>query len=438
MSGIYRYKTEPLQAWTKAKEIRDNYYREYAEAKQNGKLRWSGSGITLCALVKGFGDDIVRITGEPYGASIGANPKFALECQEATENKGYARDMCAYLRNYWGSMWIDKYAFGGPFPKPDFLYTSMFCCMQAKWYQRVAEEENIPYHANDFAMGKVADTLDKEWRVEYVANQCYDSIEWLEKTIGRKCDEEKVIKAIYDECRATSLWSKICMLNKARPAPLDEKSMYSLYVLTILDKSSPVIADFLEELLAEVQYRVDNQIAAVPTERCRIMHDSQPPWSFLKLFRYMEKFGVVSVGSYYTFCLGAAWDFIDGHMVPAKTPQEQGIQFKNLEEAIRFYADWNVRKRPIVESMHAAQPKIDYTLSIAKDWNADGAIMHFNRGCEGISLNCAEVRGALVKAGYPVMVYEGNHADDREFDANAAMSRLEAFMERLNLKKLVD
>ena len=48
--------------------------------------------------------------------------------------------------------------------------------------------------------------------------------------------------------------------------------------------------------------RVARGIAAVPNEKCRMMSDTQPPWSFLKIFRYLETYGAVSIGSLYT-CL---------------------------------------------------------------------------------------------------------------------------------------
>ncbi len=84
--------------------------------------------------------------------------------------------------------------------------------------------------------------------------------------------------------------------------------MFSLYVLGTLEKHSKEVADFYEELLDEVKYRVENQIAAVKHERCRLMSDTQPPWGFLKVFRYLEKFGAVSIGSLYTFGLIGVWE----------------------------------------------------------------------------------------------------------------------------------
>ena len=89
-----------------------------------------------------LGDDVYSLTSEPYGASLAHNIKLSLECLEAAEKNGYSRDLCSYMRNYWGSILIDKYAFGGSFPKPDFIWQDHICCSHAKWYQTVSELEN--------------------------------------------------------------------------------------------------------------------------------------------------------------------------------------------------------------------------------------------------------------------------------------------------------
>ena len=49
-----------------------------------------------------------------------------------------------------------------------------------------------------------------------------------------------------------------------------------------------------------------------------------------------------------------------------------------------------------------------------------------------------ENRLALLKAGYPVVTYEGNMADPREFDEVQALDRIEAFLQSLGLQKLED
>jgi len=334
------------------------------------------------------------------------------------------------MRNYWGSVILDEYAFGGKFPKPDFMWQDHICCSHAKWYQVASElEGGIPTFCIDVAVGPYMDVTKN--RLEYVVNQMHDGIEWLEKTTGRKYDDEKLIEAVHNECRSTSLWAEICELNKAVPAPLDEKSMYSLYVLGTLEKHSKVVADFYQELLDEVKYRVENQIAAVKHERCRLMSDTQPPWGFLKIFRYLEKFGAVSVGSLYTFGLIGVWeDKEDGTWGPRTTPQQKGIKIENRDQALRILADWNLSK-PEWQHFYSPHLKSDMMARIAKEWKLDGIMLHYNRGCEGLSVGIAENRLALIEQGFPVMTFEGNMGDEREFDEAQTVSRIDSFMETL-------
>jgi len=434
MSDKNLYKTEPLKCWNKAKELREKYYKDYAEAKEKGGLRWAGGAWTLGAVPEGLGRDVYCLTSEPYAASIAFNKEFSLQCMEATEKAGFARDLCSYMRNYWGSVILNKYAFGGEFPKPDFIWQDHICCSHAKWYQVVSDlEGGIPSFTIDVSVGPYNELTES--RLNFVVGQMLDGIDWLEKTTGRKYDDELLIEAVNHECRSTSTWAEVCVLNKAVPAPLDEKSMYSLYVLGTLMKHKKECADFYEELRDEVKYRVDNQIAAIPNERCRLMSDTQPPWGFLSIFRYLEKFGAVSIGSLYTFGLIGIWEVKeDGTWGPRTTPEQKGITIKNREEALRIYADWNLSK-PEWQHFYSPHLKSEMMIRIGKEWKLDGIMLHYNRGCEGLSLGIAENRLALIEAGFPVMTFEGNMGDEREFDETRTRARIDSFMETLNLRR---
>ena len=259
-----KYPSEPLKLWKKAKELREQYYLNYARAKDKGGLRWSGSAWALDALPAGLGEDVYSLTGEPYAAAVSHDRKFAKECMDAAESYGFARDLCSYMRIYWGGMHLDKYLFGGKFPKPDFIFQSQICCSHSKWYQHVAVAEQVPQFYVDVGVGPYKDLTDA--RLDYVVGQLNEGIEFLEKSTGRKFNDELFIKAVKNEMRSTSRWADICALNKVKPAPLDEKTMYSLYVLATLSKSSQWCADFYDELYEEVKDRVARGIAAVPND----------------------------------------------------------------------------------------------------------------------------------------------------------------------------
>ncbi len=437
-----KYKTKGLDCWGKAKELRMNYYRDYAEAHARGALRWEGGAWTFDAIPQALEGEVHALTEEPYGASCGANPEVQARYQEAAESKwGCARDLCAYLRNYWGSIVLDEYIFGGKWPKADFIFQNHICCSHAKWLQVVAELEggDIPYFCFDVGVAP----YDKvgERQINYVVGQLYDGIEFLEKVTGRKIDDEKLIQNVYNTYRSACFWAKTCELNKAIPAPLDEKTMFSLYVLGTLEKSNKDIADFYEkELYPEVKDRVANQIAAVANEQCRVLGDSQPPWGFLRIFRYLQKYGVVSIASLYTFSLIGWWKVDEkGNLMPYPTLEEQGITIKDRDHALRLLTEGELKGKLMWAPFYGATYKNNIVTKIAKQWKCDAAIIHLNRGCEGTAQHQLEMKMALANMGLPIMTFEGNMADEREFDEARTKGLIDLFLtETLGLKKLTD
>ena len=435
------YPTEKLKCWGKAKELRNKYYSSIVKTKEKGGLLAGGSGATFHAITHGFGKDVVFLTGEPYGATVAANHEFAVKPEEACEKAGISRDLCAYLRNYWGSILIDKYIMSDgtvldEWPKPDFLFTNHICCSHAKWYQYAGElEGGVPFTAVD--MGPRVGFSINEAAIDYLADQLSESIEYIEKATGREFDDELFIEAANNELDSLSRWAEIYTYNQAIPAPLDEKSMFSLYVFGIMCPHWQESREFYRELRDEVKDRVDRGIAAVATERYRLATDSQPPWGFLSVFRYLESYGVVSVGSLYSWGLVGLWDRdVDGRFIPMKTLEERGITPKNRREALRMYAGEKMRGYTLMLQWSSCHIKSDYFLQFVREWNVEGVMVHLNRGCEGAALGQMENRIALMDAGIPVVTYEGNMADNRDFDYARSIAKIEAFLDSQGLKKL--
>ena len=75
-------------------------------------------------------------------------------------------------------------------------------------------------------------------------------------------------------------------------------------------------------------------------------------------------------------------------------------------------------------------------LKIVEQWKLDGVMLHLNRGCEGLSCGIMENRLGIAKTGVPVMTFEGNMGDEREFDEKRVMGRIDSFMETLNLQMI--
>lgn len=428
------YPTKPLQCWQKCKELRLAYYRDVAAAREQGKLLVAGSAWEALCLPSGLGD-YVFFGGEPYGASIASDMGFARRCAEATESTGLAREMCAHMRNFLGSAYLDSYLFGGKFPRLDFSITFHICDSHAKWYQHMYDRWGVPFFAIDLPAPDGAKR--REERIEYLASQLWDAIEWMEKVSGRPWDDEKFIQGVVNNAEAVNLFSQVLMLNRAVPAPLDMKSLLSLYLPAALVRQTSQAVAFYRELRDEVEERVKSGIAALATERFRFFHDSQPPWYFLKLFRLLEQRGAVCVGSLYLATFANFREDGDGNWVPFPTPAQSGLALRNREDAVRFSAEWVVDS-PLLELMGQATHRSARLLQLMKEYRAEGMVMHLNRGCKGTAQAQLEGRLALQEAGFPVATYEGNMADPREFDEAQVVDRLEAFMESLGLDKIAE
>lgn len=429
-----KYQTEPLKIWGKAKELRLKYYRDYAEASKDS-LRYIGGAWNFDAVPHGLRGEIHSLTGEPYGASCAYNTKFSMRALEKAQAYGFAKDLCAYFRNYAGSILLNEYVFGGPMPKPDFIWQSHICCTHSKWYQNVSElEGGIPMYCVDIGAGASPPFAElPAYKIDYIAGQLLDGIEWLEKVTGRTFDDEKLIQAVKYSMNSTYKWAKVCELNQNIPAPLGEKEMFSLYVLNTLDRAAEEISDFYDELYEEVSDRVRRGIAAIGDEQCRLMTDSQPPWSFLQMWRQLERiYGAVSIGSLYTFSLEGAWEVKNGKLL-AKEPFDPE---NTRESACRALAEWELWK-PIYQSFYHADFKNKLMVMIAKQWKVKAAILHLNRGCEGSSLGVLENRIALTNAGVPCLLLEGSMGDQRDIDTTGDYRKIALFMDEiLGVKKV--
>jgi len=350
------------------------------------------------------------------------------------------------MRNYWGSLLLDKFILtdgtvveGAPIP--DFIWQDHICCSHGKWYQVVKwlekkKGKEVPMYCVDVSIGYPGpNERVEDYKVNYIIQQLNDGIDWLEKVTGREYKDKLLCEAVWNEMKATSLWAEICHLNKAVPAPLDEKSMYSLYVMGTLMKHRPECVAFYEALRNEVRDRVKRGIAATPYERFRVITDTQPPWGFLKIFREMERYGVVSLGSLYTFGLIGMWEFkSDGTWVPKTLPKKKP---QTREEALRTIVEWTLHK-PEWAHFYKPELKTQMIKTIVDQWKVDAVLLHYNRGCEGLSVHIAENRLGLLEAGVPVFPFEGNMGDEREFDFAGTMARLTAFFESMGLKKLIE
>ena len=434
----------PLKCWPEAKKLRSVMYEEYVEAGKKGGIRWSGSAWAFSSIPSGLGDDVYYLAGEPYGATCGSIPEISRDLLLTAQAAGYARDICSYALNYFGCIIQNKFILpvgrAVEWQLPDFAWTIHTCCQHAKWYQVAADLEykvygqKIPLFAVDIPIGLRTDPPEiKKKRIEYVVTQLKEGIEWLEKVTGRNYNESRLIDAVKTEIMVTHTWARICELNQASPAPMDERAIYSLFAFGPMYKHDKRTLEFYQKLLKEVEERVEKGIGMFNNERARVVSNSNPPWFATYIWRRLEQRGCIPVGSLYTYSLIGCWDVEDGKLVPKELPWKKGYNINSMEDALWIIAEWTLYGRLMWQVAHDLNAYIDYIDMLAKQWKADAIILHYNKGCEYFAFGIPEVKRQLSKRGFRVYYYEGSTSNPYDVNIDEIYARFDAIADSLGL-----
>ncbi|MFT4921139.1 MAG: benzoyl-CoA reductase subunit B [Haloarculaceae archaeon] len=434
---------EDLEMYPEFNKFQYKMYRDFAEADG---IKWGGSGWAYESLPEGLGDDVYFLAGEPYGAVVAYNEEISREFLNAADQHGIPNDMCGYMLNEWGGIIEDKYVLPDGttydyFPEVDFNFTSHICCTHSKWYQYNSEleaefsgddDEQPPFNAIDVMGGPNA--YEDEQIVDYKVQQAHQAIDWMQEETGRDFDDERFINAVKNEMEGMSYWAKTMELQKNDPAPLEERRMFSLYVPSIARRTLDRSAQLYEDLYEEVKDKAERNATVTGPQKFRFISDSPPPWAHLDVYKYMrDNYGAVSLGSLYSWGLTGIWRGFDGgdewDWEAMDTPMERGVDLDDRETAVREMIKWNLR-RPSwnVFSTHL-DARVEITRQMAEQFDVDFVLVHLNRGCEGWAQNQTEVSNALKEAGIPVLEYEGNQADTRDFDPSELRQKIDSFME---------
>jgi benzoyl-CoA reductase subunit B len=434
-----KWETRPLDCWAKAKELRAKFYQDEATAKEQGSFLVEGSDATITA---GIGNCHV-VFCNPLGASIAnESTEFARQCRGVTEGLGYGRDIGGYIQNALGAMFSNRGLMGREFHPRDFVMGNAGCDMHRKHTQIVAEYFGIPFFFSD-GIGYYGepDKERDEARMEFLINQQLELIEWLEKTTGKEFNEEDYVETARSSMRIEALMGDTLACLQHIPSPLDQKSLFSLIVLGTLVRSQQEETEkFWVALRDEMRWRVENNIAALATERFRWVEEEPPPWHFLRYYRYMEEYGAICLGTMYQF---VEWqEQPDGTWTRPKTLLEQGVPLNTKEDVIRATVSMMGRRSgsqggaghgPIHEQY------IERLLRYYYAYRCDGVILPLQRTGIGCVFNMRELALKLEEMGVPLMHYETSHPGNRtDLDENRMLDQLDIFMETRGLRKLED
>ena len=431
------WETRPLEVWAKAKELRAKWQTSIDStgkvlAQGNvGRVDWGSCfpGLTV-------------IEDNPAGAMIAAkSDSFARKCRLASEVRGWGRELCGYVNTCWGSMYLNCQLDGTPFPLRDMVIPfSDPCDQHLKRGQQAMDLSPIPRWQNDSTIYVGPRDAEREKAMSEHRVQCtLRVINDIERITGQKFDDEKFIEAIENHKILLGYAFDISKLMTNIPSPLGQKELYSFYTMGTLTKVNPQeTLDLWKSFRDELQWRVDNKIAAVGNERYRWMEAHPSPWHFLKYYRYLEKYGAVCIGSQYSHMLAGPMSVDENNeIIPRNVPTYNGTpEIKTREDALRaIYVNPLFPHNMKVDEYNCPEAITDF----AKGFKADGAIMPLWRGGVGCTLTRKEQGLRLSEIGVRVLHYEGSQAGDRtDMDERRIFNQIDIWMESQGLKKLED
>ena len=398
-----------IKAVKKMKEIMTFYYIDAKTAADNNKkVAWITSGGPVEPLIA---MDIIPVYPENHGAMIGAS-KMGVELCEKAEAMGYAGDLCSYARSDISCATVNGGPIGG-LPKPDMLICgNNICGTVLKWYEIQARYFQVPLFIFDTPFCHTR--FHPEMR-RYVRTQVDEYIEFLETVTGKKLDRDRMNEVGRLSVAGQRLWQAVLDTATHKPAPLSAFDAFFHLALIVTLRGTRQAVDYYEELLAEMNQRVQDGIGAVPEERHRLLWDNLPIWYRTKWLS--DKFaahGACLVADTYTSAWCGSLRYMD----------ENDFLESMAEGYTRIYLNIGVD-----EMARMVGEMVD-------KYDAQGLVMHSNRSCKPYSLGQYDIQRRVEAAkGIPSLMMEADMCDERNFSESQIETRIEAFLELLGERR---
>lgn len=430
------WETRPLECWQLAKELRRKYDRSIGD-----KTYVLGNGLTSFTLDwQGAFPAIKVVEDNPVAAMMAQqNEPFARKARLASEVRGWGREICGYHNTCWGAQFLGYTADGEPFPERQFTVPfPCVCDSHIKRGQQCRDFKPIPRWTNDFTM--YIGERDEAREEVMLNHRNYNTLKMLnemEMVFGQKLDDEMLIKLAHSENLVRKYKKEITLFMTNIPSPLSAKDLYSFFQLNTGKLGPDAANHFWKTLRDEVEWRVQNKIAAVGNERFRWIEAHPPSWHFLKYYRYMEKYGAVCLGSQYCHSTDTMLSRDEnGNIVDIEYPQyPTDMELSTREDAVRFMTGPDCRSPHHFKIDEYLYPNA--LVDLARVFRADGVLFGLWRAGVGCTLTRKEQAMRLRKAGYSVMCYEGAQPGDRvDLDEKRMLEQLDNWMESLGLEKL--
>ncbi|MFH2009023.1 MAG: 2-hydroxyacyl-CoA dehydratase family protein [bacterium] len=372
------------------------------------KVAWCTS-VGPAELLQGFGFEVYY--PENHAAILGAT-RQATDYIPHANAVGYSPDICSYLTADVGAF-LKGYtpltkAYGiESVPKPDVLvYNTNQCRDVQDWFMWYARHWGVPCvgvhtHRN---VGEVTEDY-----VQSIAAQLERLKRELEPIAGG-LDMDRFRESVRLSKRCSELWEKVLRTGSARPAALTFFDGTIHMGPAVVLRGTQVAVDYYEGLLAELEERVRDSVAAVEGEKHRIYWEGMPVWGKLRpLSEQFLELRTTVVAS--TYCNSWIFNQLD--------PDHP------FESMARAYTELFIVRNDRV--------KEEYIARMCRDYGVDGILYHDAKTCPNNSNNRYGMPQRLQeRLGIPFLVVNGDLNDLRCYSEEQARTSIEAFVEQLD------
>jgi len=385
-------------------------------------VRASGQPVAWCSafapaeMLVALG--VVPVYPENHAAMLGAlsaerdpDRPYARGAITAAEGAGLASPrLCSYALADLGVLAGGVASPIDGLPEPDLFYAcDSQCAIVARWgdevqrFMHATRGREIPHYVLRAPPLTRADAHTADELAGFAAQMRAHAND-IASRLGLRFDEARLAAVVAESAEANRLWQRCLETARHRPAPWTNLDAFTAMAPIVVARGTPECTDFYRRLLAELEQRVRDGVAAVPGERVRLLWDAIPIWPRKNwLAKFADERGVAFVASTYTH----SWWF---DFDPARP----------FDTLVERYA-WNTMNR-------SGRWVLDWTLGLVRDYSCDGIVAHWNRSC-GIwnSYVKRRVPGYAV-AGVPCTVVAADMVDARAFDEGLVGRQLDAFI----------
>ena len=396
------------------RKLMAEYFQELDEAARSDSapVAWCTS-VGPAELLRSFGFRVYF--PENHGALLGAT-RMAADLIPAANALGYSPDICSYLTSDVGSFLrrqspLTK-AFGmDGVPRPDVLvYNTNQCRDVQDWLGFYQREFDVPMLGIDTMRGLGELTRD---HLDGLIAQHRALVPALAEVAGCDFDLDRLKEIVASSYRCTLLWKKVLRLAAHRPSPFTFFDGTIHMGPAVVLRGDPRAEAYYELLIAELEQRIADGVAAVDDESFRFYWEGMPVWG--KLRGHAESLAdqrVCVVAS--TYC--NSWIF---EAMGADDP---------FEGMARAYTELFI--------VRSEDFKEDYLAGMTADYGIDAIIYHDAKTCPNNSNNRYGMPERLARRlEIPYVVINGDLNDLRLYSEEQTQTQFEALVEQLGERR---